>query len=71
MLDLKLLSNTGLKTVFINRGSAPDPEIYRIRPNGSSWWEPLLADEQLTAFDPLGIDAALELLLSSALSSAR
>ena len=25
----------GLKTVFINWGSAPDPEIYRIGPNGS------------------------------------
>lgn len=57
--------------MFINWGSAPDPEIYRIRPNGSSWWERPLADEQLAALDPLGIDAALELLLNSALSSAR
>lgn len=57
--------------MLINWGSAPDPEIYRFGPNGSSWWERPLADEQLAALDPLGIDAALELLLSSALSSAR
>ena len=52
--------------MFINWGSAPNPEIYRIGPNGSSLRaealgqveikERLLTEEQLVALDPLGID---------------